>query len=394
MVHRPARFALFLSCALLLAVPAMACITGQCHTDQTTGAVVHPPAAEQECRSCHQATDTEAAQHQKDPETFTDFALATGEEGEVVCLDCHDPFPEEEHSHPPVADGECTGCHSPHASEQKHLLLMDLPALCLSCHDGMEEDLQQDTVHPPVEENCLDCHLPHTSPNDALLVEPPEKLCLDCHQEATPELVERMTAASHPHPPVADGECLECHQPHATATPSLLRAQGAELCGICHEETTAKIDKATNQHPPVEEGECTACHGVHGTDQPKLLAASYSTAFYNQYGKATYALCFRCHDPGLVERETAAGEETNFRNGSRNLHWVHVIKRKKKGRGCHVCHDPHASSQPFMLHRRVPFRKRRFRLKITFSETATGGTCVVGCHKPQTYSRETGKTAP
>jgi len=64
-----------------------------------------------------------------------------------------------------------------------------------------------------------------------------------------------------------------------------------------------------------------------------------------------------------------------------------VVKRKKKGRGCHVCHDPHGSGQPFMLHTRVPFRNRRFRLKIKFTETATGGTCVVGCHKPQTYSR-------
>ena len=62
------------------------------------------------------------------------------------------------------------------------------------------------------------------------------------------------------------------------------------------------------------------------------------------------------------------------------------MNRKKKGRSCRTCHDTHASNQPKHIRAKVPFKKR-FTINIEFTKTATGGGCVVGCHKPKKYDR-------
>jgi hypothetical protein len=77
-------------------------------------------------------------------------------------------------------------------------------------------------------------------------------------------------------------------------------------------------------------------------------------------------------------------ETTGFRNGRRNLHYVHV---KTKGRNCQTCHEIHASDQEMHIREEIPFKKR-FMIELTFIKTATGGGCVKGCHKPKKYDRE------
>jgi len=73
-------------------------------------------------------------------------------------------------------------------------------------------------------------------------------------------------------------------------------------------------------------------------------------------------------------------EATGFRNGERNLHWVHVNK-KTKGRTCRTCHEVHASKRPRLVAESVPFGKRGWRLPLNFEKTETGGSCQPGCHR-------------
>lgn len=76
---------------------------------------------------------------------------------------------------------------------------------------------------------------------------------------------------------------------------------------------------------------------------------------------------------------------TGFRDGDRNLHYLHV-NRQKKGRSCRACHDMHASTQPFQLRERVKFG--RWLMPLNFKKTETGGSCSTGCHKLRVYDRE------
>jgi predicted CXXCH cytochrome family protein len=63
---------------------------------------------------------------------------------------------------------------------------------------------------------------------------------------------------------------------------------------------------------------------------------------------------------------------------------VHV--NKDKGRTCTACHDPHASNQAKHVRYEVPFGAWSYPINLT--TTATGGSCVVGCHAPKKYDRQ------
>ena len=77
---------------------------------------------------------------------------------------------------------------------------------------------------------------------------------------------------------------------------------------------------------------------------------------------------------------------TDFRNGDRNLHHVHV-NRERKGRTCRACHETHASSRDKHIRDSVPFGEGGWELPIGFERRANGGSCAPGCHTPYAYDR-------
>ena len=102
------------------------------------------------------------------------------------------------------------------------------------------------------------------------------------------------------------------------------------------------------------------------------------------FDEKAYALCFECHEAAaFTDEETDS--TTAFRNGQRNLHYLHV-NRAVKGRTCRACHDPHASKNEKHIVESVPFGK--WRIPIKFESTSTGGSCQPGCHRPERYDRE------
>jgi len=294
--------------------------------------------------------------------------------------------------HGPVAAGECLVCHSAHQSDHKGLLADSRTSLCLGCHVDVENSMKDAVaVHKPVAEQCAGCHDPHGGNSEFFLTADGPDLCMKCHAE----FIDKAKTAAFPHAPMTEGRsCRNCHAPHASSQTGLLATKTGDLCLSCHDKAIQRegdtIDNIALQtaeakflHGPVRDGNCAACHQAHGSDHASILKREFPREFYAPYKEGAYDLCFECHDRALAL--DAASDRTGFRDGARNLHFLHV--NREKGRTCRACHAEHASNQPNHVRGEVPFG--RWTMKVSFTKTDTGGTCETGCHVPYSYDRAT-----
>ncbi|KKK92157.1 hypothetical protein LCGC14_2705730, partial [marine sediment metagenome] len=116
----------------------------------------------------------------------------------------------------------------------------------------------------------------------------------------------------------------------------------------------------------------------------RLLKEEYPPQFYAPFAEENYELCFTCHQKTLVLSKKTSNL-TDFRNGNRNLHFLHVNK-ERRGRTCRSCHQTHASNLPKHIRASVPYG--RWDLPIQFEKTETGGSCRPGCHAAKPYDRK------
>ena len=313
--------------------PDAPCATAACHASILKLKNLHAPAAGNECTSCH---NPKGNLHQ--------FTLAA--QGADLCATCHGPLEKKKSFHKPVSEG-CTTCHDPHGSENKYFLVSAVPDLCETCHDSVATDIAKGkSSHTIALEGkaCLACHNPHTSAFDKLLLAKPMAVCLGCHSQA-------------------------------------IALKGHTIPSVKNEITGAK-----SVHGPIKDEDCLACHQPHAAGQIALLTAAYPATFYSPFTPDAYALCFQCHDQALAT-EAETKDATGFRNGTRNLHALHV-NDKVKGRTCRACHAPHGAALPHLVRASVPFGPSGWPLPIRFQETKTGGACAPGCHLPKAYDRE------
>ncbi|MHC5111267.1 MAG: cytochrome c3 family protein, partial [Planctomycetota bacterium] len=215
-------------------------------------------------------------------------------------------------------------------------------------------------------------------------------LCLDCHDEIS-DVIE---TASNQHE--KSNDCTTCHEHHASTQDKLLSEPSASVCLTCHNRTLPRdahiiadfktlLKEKPIQHGPIADGDCVSCHAFHQSDHHPFLNAEYPKNFYSAFGDDTYTLCFDCHDIEAFEDEET-DDATEFRNGSQNLHYLHV-NRTRKGRTCRACHEVHAASLPKLIAESVPFGS--WRIPIGFEPMANGGTCQPGCHRQYSYDRDT-----
>jgi predicted CXXCH cytochrome family protein len=347
----------------LAAQPPELCFN--CHDAFGTKASVHEPVAGGECTTCH------------DPHASDQAKLLTQPVGEL-CTSCHDGPSAAPHLHGPVSSGECTACHVPHVSDIKPLLAKAPPQLCFDCHGDLEAELKKKTVHAALDDGCTSCHSPHGSANAKLLAQPVPELCFQCHDDVA-ETVQKAAVA---HPAVtSEKACASCHSPHASDQDKLLLAPEKETCLACHAGIVTRA--MTTLHGPIAEGRCTPCHEPHGGANPKLLVAPFPEQPYVAYTDDAFPLCFTCHNRDLLAYPQTSFA-TGFRDGERNLHYLHV-HNAQKGRSCRLCHDLHGGTNPVLVAASVPFGK--WALPIQFTRTANGGSCAPGCHRPQAYDR-------
>ena len=408
---------------LLCLSPAFAdenCVTEKCHATIASKAVVHP-AVGMGCSSCHEAVSQ--PHPQKSVKTFKLIQELPG-----LCATCHTPFGTKKYVHDPVKNGMCTSCHDPHSSAQPKLLLSpaneicqtchpdktdfknvhgptsagdclachdphesDNPAhtvkpgaeLCFTCHMEMQKEINKAFKHPALEGGCTSCHNPHGSAFKKFLSAEGPALCFQCH----PQIEEKLKASTDIHPPIkSEKGCISCHSPHASDGEKLLQKSGKDECLLCHKGIIRKED--TVLHGPIRDGKCLPCHEPHGSVNAKLLIKEFPEEMYVPYTDNEFGLCFSCHNRDMLTyAETSYA--TGFRNGDRNLHYVHV-NRKEKGRNCIVCHTIHGGTLPKLINQKVTFGN--WSLPIRFTKTANGGSCAPGCHKPFVYDRKSPAT--
>jgi len=341
-----------------------------CHEEKQTQfmlPVQHKPVAQGQCVGCH------------DPHQ-SNFKFQLKGQADSLCYLCHpNNVRDKQLVHGPVATGNCQLCHEPHASSYPRLLRSEGNQVCLDCHQEKVRDMTMRHVHPPVAEGCTECHMPHASDAKMLLTDDPPTLCFGCHPG-----IQEFVADSVNHPPTEEGKCLTCHAAHASEQPKVLVEPLTELCFSCHEREGNEVLTDANRHGPVRQGDCSACHNPHGQINPYLLKKFFPEEFYNSYSTDEYALCFDCHNKDIA-LDARTRTLTDFRDGDENLHYLHVNK-ETKGRSCKACHGVHSSNQAKHIRTAVPFGKA-WSYPIKYTKNADGGSCVVGCHKPQEYTR-------
>ncbi|MBI5190582.1 MAG: cytochrome c3 family protein [Nitrospirae bacterium] len=403
-----------------MACADQSCVAKECHAKLLDNKYVHGPVGAFECQMCHVK--------------IGDHKFKFDIEGADLCYECHDKKDTEAFVHGPIAAGDCTGCHSPHSSPYKFQLLGDGQNLCFRCHENNKTN--QKFVHGPVAAgDCIACHDPHTTPNKYQLIAPGNDLCFTCHVDkkdefaagksihppvadrctnchnahgtphkyqlsgSVPDLCfgchvdkqEQISKVKVPHKPVLDGtSCMGCHTPHVTNDKPLLKAGGSDLCLMCHDTQIGTVsnmkgwlDANPDKHGPVKNGDCASCHNPHGADYYRILVNYFPPEFYAPYSTDKYALCFGCHNKEISIDEFTT-TLTGFRNGDKNMHFVHVNK-SPKGRTCRACHEVHAGTQGKHVREKVPFGKLSYPIRFTKNEN--GGSCVVGCHVERGYDR-------
>ncbi len=361
-----------------------AALCNQCHETLGKKKVVHEPVKEGDCLACHKPHGASGR-----------FLLDVSEDQTELCLRCHDGAPlKQKFVHGPVAVGACTKCHDPHESNEAYLSRIPARERCLKCHADFAKAMKEaKVIHAPVLLNqCHSCHDPHGASLPNLLTKGMPDLCIYCHKK----IADKMVKAKVPHKPLLQqGGCATCHSAHFARAKGLLATDEKSVCLGCHDKENLgnpplknikkEISGKKFLHGPLKNGECKACHDPHGSDYVRMLRGTYPADVYAPYKDGLYDGCLRCHDKGML-RFAETTLYTRFRNGNRNLHFVHVSNRLK-GRTCRVCHEPHASNEERLI-RKEGFKFGDWKIPINFKTTETGGSCAPGCHKAFRYDRE------
>jgi len=296
-------------------------------------------------------------------------------------------------SHGPYEDGDCSLCHKNKDRKDPGPITGSINELCLGCHEDFQKVMARKSSHVAAKESCVNCHNPHNAKQSKLLVEEANALCLSCH-ESIRNLV--ATAKVKHAALTMDAKCANCHNPHGANVEHLLTSLPFDLCVNCHGKDGVKDQDGkvlTNMtkliadnpelHGPVAAKDCSACHTPHGGDNFRLLTLEYPPQFYSSYEPKLYALCFDCHEDSIL-KDAQTTTLTRFRNGSTNLHYLHVNK-VERGRTCRACHEVHASKQKHQIRDGVPYGAKGWVLKINFTQTPTGGSCAKTCHETRGY---------
>lgn len=385
-----------------------------------TGEVRLDRNGEMQCTSCHDPHNNQ----------FGDFLVVEDVRG-ALCLECHDPdywdasihnldtstwsgagddpWPASDHT--TVRDNACANCHRSHnaGTPERLLTFLGEERNCLVCHSGnvaarnMEPEFRKPSahdvfayigVHDPGENvadsaphiECVDCHNPHAMQaaeagggglSGALLnvagvtsdgatvaaIQQESELCYRCHGD-------------YPH----TDPIIPRHHAEPSVRMQFLAANDSfhpvESMGV-----NPDVPSLMLPYDETSQITCTSCHnndqgpntggagpnGPHGSIFHPLLERRLEMADGFTHGDATYAMCYKCHDPdSITANESFAG------------HFQHVVDEKTS---CITCHDPHGVQGAthlinFNLNEVTPFDGR-----LEYLDNGAGDiTCTLTCH--------------
>ena len=158
--------------------------------------------------------------------------------------------------------------------------------------------------------------------------------------------------------------CEKCHQAisqkEKEKTTITLLAQDGALCARCHEASKDPV-----QHGPYKSGQCLICHNPHASNFPRQTRAAVST------------LCGSCHSTGQPDVKVNVDARTVSLLDGRTLDLttyekaprieaghakkyaasvagrpldVNDARKRDAESGCLACHDPHAGKAQHLLH--------------------------------------------
>jgi DmsE family decaheme c-type cytochrome len=241
------------------------------------------------CTACHGPSDNHIAMKAPYPDiVFAGPHKSPVEARNEVCLSCHTGgmVMNWQGSSMQRAGVGCTDCHTAHAAKDPVLVKATQPQVCFTCHADIRADSFKYSHHP-IREGlvvCSDCHNPMGSPGDTKNLKEftVNETCYNCHAEKRgPMLWE--------HQPVRDN-CLNCHTPHGSNQPRLMKEPLAFICSSCHSSEANSSGGAFggghglpiagprsgfnpgtvffNEAPMSQRG-CVNCHSqVHGSNSP------------------------------------------------------------------------------------------------------------------------------
>ncbi len=282
------------------------------------------------------------------------LAFGTPTMAAKTCYDCHkkakEVFSARKHIHDPVKSENCESCHQRHGFSQKLVLVSNGNDLCFSCHKDLKEKFATGNQHYPLEKGvCWNCHDPHASDKPSLLRKGPAgsddpATCLGCHDDQLkPQL-----AKTHSHQPFKDLNCLSCHDAHNSPHAALLKKDGSALCQDCHAKDAKRI-AAAHQGKHSEGLECTTCHTGHSSDQKGLVSDKAHPPFSS-------GDCENCHS-----MPDSSGKVTFAEGTTKNSVCAacHEEQTKSESRAtphpavtadnCSDCHSPHSSRNEKLL---------------------------------------------
>jgi len=234
--------------------------------------------------------------------------------GKFACENCHGPGSQ----HVKLGGGRGVGGIISFRTDDLSRSVQENNAICLACHEKGDRTYWSGSIHEVRNVACTNCHTIMRSVSQKFqlkTVYEPET-CFQCHKDR------RAQMARSSHMPLREGKvtCTDCHNPHGTANPSLLReATVNDNCYKCHAE---KRGPFLFEHAPVREN-CLNCHEPHGSINEFLLKVSRPR------------LCAECHGFG----HTLAGGPNSY---------------QIMGRACNNCHTQvHGTNSPSgaLLHR-------------------------------------------
>ncbi len=178
---------------------------------------------------------------------------------------------------------------------------------CLTCHPTKEEGK---FVHSAVGLGCQNCHRVSSEDNTTTInfVAVGGDLCAKCHEVKKALVI---------HKPYHDGECLICHNPHA----SEFRAQAR-----------ASVDSL-----------CMSCHGI-GRPDVRVNAKAQTVSLLDG----------RTYDLRSFEQAPKVGgghAQINMPPRAGRATLTKAPKKADAAQSCISCHDPHASDEMHLLHK-------------------------------------------
>ncbi len=228
------------------------------------------------CESCHGPAEKHIGSG--DAADIRNPAKIAAAAADRACLTCHLNQPthigrlQSSHAKDQVA---CTSCHKVHANGPNGLVNRKAAAVneqCASCHTNVWAQFQRPNHHklPEGAMTCVDCHNPHGSIRPAMLrsFAANDPGCFKCHGD-------KRGPFTFEHGPVRFEGCATCHEPHGSANPRMLVRQEVRIvCLECHASLpTVNTTGTIGVVPPSFHNlrlpqfqNCTVCHQkIHGS---------------------------------------------------------------------------------------------------------------------------------